>query len=79
MDDCRGQACCFLRRGWRPEQPNAAGYFTALLEFEDGTPATIVYNGYGYYDSIDLVKWGIDRAIDSREKRRKALVAGEID
>ncbi len=35
---------------WRPERPNGTGYFTALLEFEDGTPATITYNAYGYFE-----------------------------
>jgi phthalate 4,5-cis-dihydrodiol dehydrogenase len=64
---------------WRPERPNGTGYFTALLEFEDGTPATIVYNAYGYYDSVDLVKWGEDKGIASRAQQRKALLAGQID
>jgi phthalate 4,5-cis-dihydrodiol dehydrogenase len=32
-----------------PERP-AAGAYTAYLEFEDGTPATIVYSGYGHFD-----------------------------
>jgi phthalate 4,5-cis-dihydrodiol dehydrogenase len=35
-----------------------AGYFTAFLEFEDGTPATLVYNGYGYIGGWELVAWG---------------------
>jgi phthalate 4,5-cis-dihydrodiol dehydrogenase len=29
---------------------NAPGAYTAYLEFQDGTPATIVYSGYGYFD-----------------------------
>ncbi len=64
---------------WRPERPNGTGYFTALLEFEDGTPATIVYNAYGYFDSVDLVKWGNDKGIEDRAKQRRALLNGEID
>lgn len=28
-----------------------SGAFTAYLEFEDGTPASIVYNGYGHFDA----------------------------
>jgi phthalate 4,5-cis-dihydrodiol dehydrogenase len=64
---------------WRPERPNGTGYFTALLEFEDGTPATIVYNAYGYFDSLELVKWGEDKGIAGRAKQRKALLNREID
>ena len=25
-----------------------AGYFSAYMEFDDGTPVTLVYDGYGY-------------------------------
>ncbi|NIO09293.1 MAG: gfo/Idh/MocA family oxidoreductase [Deltaproteobacteria bacterium] len=34
------------------------GNFTAFLEFEDGTPATLVFNGYGYFDMTEMT-WGI--------------------
>ncbi len=34
------------------------GNFTAFLEFEDGTPATLVFNGYGYFDMTELT-WDI--------------------
>lgn len=34
------------------------GNFTALLEFEDGTPATLVFNGYGFFDMTEMT-WGI--------------------
>lgn len=30
------------------------GAYTAYLEFEDGTPATIVYSGYGFFSSAEL-------------------------
>jgi phthalate 4,5-cis-dihydrodiol dehydrogenase len=33
---------------WMPERP-IPGFYTAYLEFEDGTPATIFLNGYGYF------------------------------
>jgi phthalate 4,5-cis-dihydrodiol dehydrogenase len=64
---------------WRPERPRGTGYFTALLEFEDGTPATIVYNAYGYFDSVELVKWGTDKGIEERARSRKQLLSGEMD
>jgi phthalate 4,5-cis-dihydrodiol dehydrogenase len=63
---------------WRPERPNATGYFTAFLEFDDGTPVTMVYNAYGYFDSVELVSWGQDRAMDEKVGLRRALLAGTL-
>lgn len=34
------------------------GHYTAFAKFADGTPATMVYNGYGYFDIAELT-WGI--------------------
>ncbi|HZT06836.1 MAG TPA: Gfo/Idh/MocA family oxidoreductase [Chloroflexota bacterium] len=34
------------------------GDYTALLEFENGAPATLVFNGYGYFNITDLT-WGV--------------------
>ncbi|MFI5267761.1 MAG: Gfo/Idh/MocA family protein [Chloroflexota bacterium] len=65
---------------WMPERP-CPGNFSAYLEFEDGTPATIVYNGYGYFDSSELT-WGIGNRMYSEEERigvRRALRSGQID
>jgi len=65
---------------WLPERP-APGNFSAFLEFEDGTPATISYSGYGYFNSADLV-WGIgDRMYSEQEavQVRKALRANTLD
>jgi phthalate 4,5-cis-dihydrodiol dehydrogenase len=65
---------------WMPERP-APGNFTAFLEFEDGTPASVSYNGYGYFNTSDLV-WGIgDRLYTGEEavRVRKALRSGEFD
>ena len=64
---------------WRPERPKATGYFTALLEFEDGTPVTMVYNAYGYFDSVELVGWGTDKAMEEKVGLRQALLAGALD
>lgn len=33
---------------WMPERP-CPGYYSAYLEFENGTPALITHNGYGYF------------------------------
>lgn len=63
-----------------PERP-APGNFSAYLEFEDGTPATISYSGYGYFNSSDLV-WGIGDRMYTEEdavRVRKALKSGQLD
>jgi phthalate 4,5-cis-dihydrodiol dehydrogenase len=33
------------------------GSYTCYLEFEDGTPATLVYSGYGFFDTAELFDW----------------------
>lgn len=63
---------------WMPERP-IAGYYTAYLEFEDGTPSTIVHNGYGYFLGAELVPWGESRqryTLDERVQVRKELQTG---
>ncbi len=65
---------------WMPERPTA-GNFSAYLEFQDGTPATIAYNGYGYFDTSELT-WGIGNRWYGQEQRvriREALRSGSID
>jgi phthalate 4,5-cis-dihydrodiol dehydrogenase len=63
-----------------PERP-APGNYTAFLEFEDGTPASIIYNGYGYFDTSELT-WGIGNRLYSDAERvevRSALANGTFD
>lgn len=62
---------------WLKERP-APGNFSAFMEFEDGTPATLVYNGYGYFDTSELT-WGIgNRMYDESERIavRQAMRSG---
>jgi phthalate 4,5-cis-dihydrodiol dehydrogenase len=33
------------------------GAYVAFFEFEDGTPATLVYNGYGFFDTSEMMGW----------------------
>jgi phthalate 4,5-cis-dihydrodiol dehydrogenase len=33
------------------------GSYTCYLEFEDGTPATLIYSGYGFFDTAELFNW----------------------
>src|SRR5712692_4421718 len=52
------------------------GYYTAYLEFTDGTPCTIMHNGYGYFVASELVPWGSTKVIYTAEERvqiRKGL------
>jgi phthalate 4,5-cis-dihydrodiol dehydrogenase len=65
---------------WMPERP-APGNVSAYLEFEDGTPATISYSGYGYFNTSDLV-WGIGDRMYTEEQAveaRRAFRAGQAD
>ena len=64
---------------WRPERPNGTGYYSAFMEFEDGTPTTLVYNSYGYFDSMDLTNWLTDKGHEGRAKFRAELLAGAVD
>jgi phthalate 4,5-cis-dihydrodiol dehydrogenase len=45
------------------------GYYAAYLEFEDGTPATLMHNGYGYFLASELVPWGTNRGRYTYEER----------
>jgi phthalate 4,5-cis-dihydrodiol dehydrogenase len=53
------------------------GSYTCYLEFEDGTPATLVYNGYGFFDTAELFSWvgegGQYRETDTNLKVRRRL------
>jgi phthalate 4,5-cis-dihydrodiol dehydrogenase len=66
---------------WMPGRP-IDGYYAAFMEFEDGTPATIVHNGNGLFLASELVPWGTDKQRYTPEERiriRKALRAGTWD
>ena len=41
---------------WDPERP-VEGAYTALLRFDDGVFATLVYSGYAHFDSDELMGW----------------------
>ena len=46
---------------WMPER-STPGYYSAFLEFEGGTLATMVYDGYGYFLGHELVPWSESRS-----------------
>jgi len=63
---------------WFEPRP-CPGYYSAFLEFEDGTPCTIMHNGYGYFVASELVPWGGTKVIYTAEERvpiRKAMREG---
>jgi phthalate 4,5-cis-dihydrodiol dehydrogenase len=63
---------------WFPPRP-VPGYYSAYLEFEDGTPCTILHNGHGYFLANELVPWGSSRqqfTLEERAEIRKQLRAG---
>jgi phthalate 4,5-cis-dihydrodiol dehydrogenase len=65
---------------WMKERP-CPGNFSAFLEFEDGTPATLVYNGYGYFDTSEFT-WDIGNRMYDQEARpaiRRSLRSGGAD
>ena len=64
---------------WMPERP-IPGYYSAYMEFEDGTPCTIVHNGYGYFLANELLPWGSTAQRYTLEERvavRKAMQQGK--
>ncbi len=53
---------------WLEPRP-CPGYYTAFLQFEDGTPCTIMHNGYGYFVASELVPWGTTKVIYTADER----------
>ncbi len=47
-----------------PSRP-VPGVMTVYLEFEDGTPSTIVYDGYGHFDSAELTHGAVGRRTEA--------------
>ena len=39
---------------WMPVRNTAPGYLTAVMEYEDGTISTQIYNGYGFFIASEL-------------------------
>jgi phthalate 4,5-cis-dihydrodiol dehydrogenase len=66
---------------WMPERP-IPGYYAGYMEFEDGTPVTLVHNGYGYFMGAELVPWGESAQRYNLEQRlqvRKEMETGTRD
>ena len=65
---------------WDPKR-KVEGAWCAYLEFEDGTPATLVYNGYGHFDVSEFTSWMGEgpRDPDYNLRVRRALAAVRND
>jgi phthalate 4,5-cis-dihydrodiol dehydrogenase len=64
--------------GWRP----IAGFYSAFMEFEDGSACHIVHNGYGYFLASELLSGSDSGSRYTAEQRgalRKAMKAGARD
>lgn len=53
------------------------GAYTAYLEFEDGTPATVIYSGYGHFDAAEL-NAGISNPAERRGTPSIPASAGKL-
>jgi phthalate 4,5-cis-dihydrodiol dehydrogenase len=54
---------------WDPQR-SSIGAHTVFMQFADGTTATAVYNGYGYFSAMelcaDVTEWGFTEPIEQR-------------
>lgn len=61
---------------WDSLRPGTGAY-SCFMEFDDGVPATLVYNGYGFFDTAELMWWtgegGQPRDPDTNLKMRTNL------
>ncbi len=64
---------------WHPAF-QTEGDYTAMLEFADGTPATMVFNGYGYFNITDLT-WGVTESgfVSSGGYKKQVTQTAPID
>lgn len=64
---------------WNPGF-DTEGNYTAFLEFADGMPATLVFNGYGYFDITELT-WDIGEGGEkiTNRYRRAERPRGPVD
>jgi len=63
---------------WLEARP-VPGYFTAFMEFTDGTVGTIMHNGYGYFVMGSLYPWVVEKRDYDDAKRaqlRRELIHG---
>ena len=61
---------------WDPARPHEGSY-VCYLEFDNGVPATLVYSGYGFFDTAELFWWvgegGQPRDPETNPRARKNI------
>ena len=66
---------------WSAEN-DTEGNYSALLQFDGGATATLIYDGYGYFDDRELIEgdvFGGDRQSGPGQRLRQARAAGKLD
>jgi hypothetical protein len=61
---------------WMAPRQTAPGFFSALLEFDNGACATLVYNAYGYFMASELLRIGNRNGLCASPLRLCALTQG---
>ncbi|MBI3328827.1 MAG: Gfo/Idh/MocA family oxidoreductase [Nitrospinae bacterium] len=68
---------------WMAPRHTAPGFFSALLEFENGAFATLVYCAYGYFMAAELFEPGAAGShapgLEGRIEARKHIITGTRD
>lgn len=66
---------------WSVENPTEGNY-SALIEFAGGVSATLIYDGYGYFDDRELIEgdiFGAAQAFAAGPRLRQARAEGKLD
>jgi phthalate 4,5-cis-dihydrodiol dehydrogenase len=67
---------------WDPNR-RSIGAHTVFLQFADGATATAVYNGYGYFSTMELIsdvtEWGFTEPIEKRPQVKRSAAASAAD
>ena len=68
---------------WMAPRDTAPGFFSAILEFENGAFATLVYDAYGYFMASELFEAGAGGpdapGLQGRIEARQHITAGTRD
>ena len=65
---------------WSTEN-STEGNYSALLEFNDSVTATLIYDGYGYFDDRELIEGDVytgDKHLGPGQRLRKARAEGTL-
>src|SRR5574341_253830 len=75
------RSVCARAGRWSPENPTEGNY-SALLKFDGGVTATLIYDGYGYFDDRELIQGDVfsgDKQLGPGQRLRKARAEGKLD